>query len=86
MPTLARGCRVRVEGEWVMDKRFGAQLKARSNARARLHAAMDAMIRTRACLRRRLLGSRRLHRESAAGILGLLVAMGALLSSNLWAG
>jgi hypothetical protein len=29
MPTLARGRRVRVEGEWVMDKRFGAQLKAR---------------------------------------------------------
>ena len=32
MPTLARGRRVRVEGEWVMDKRFGAQLKARSHS------------------------------------------------------
>ena len=30
MPTLARGRRVRVEGQWVMDKRFGAQLKARA--------------------------------------------------------
>jgi hypothetical protein len=32
MPQLAKGRRVCVEGEWVMDKKYGAQLKARRRA------------------------------------------------------
>lgn len=59
MPTLARGRRVRVEGEWVMDKRFGAQLKARSMS---LSVLQRGQTECRALGVFRWLGSRRSRR------------------------
>ena len=38
MPAVAKGRRVRAEGEWVLDKKWGAQLKARRHGSARLRA------------------------------------------------
>ena len=32
MPSVVKGRRVRAEGEWVLDARYGAQLKARATS------------------------------------------------------
>ena len=76
MPTLARGRRVRVEGEWVMDKRFGAQLKARSPLQPLLkpaRATHPSLKRSRAPpLSMQVSWFEEIAPESAAGILAYL--------------
>jgi hypothetical protein len=50
MPHLAKGRRVCVEGEWVMDKKYGAQLKARpsrAHTHTRTHACTHACTHSR---------------------------------------
>ena len=42
MPSLAKGRRVRCEGEWVLDKKYGAQLKVRAAAWRRVGGVLAA--------------------------------------------
>ena len=72
MPTLARGRRVRVEGEWVMDKRFGAQLKVRAAARACLRHCCHARRSRRVRPATQVAWFEEIAPESAAGILAYL--------------